>query len=108
MEARRTSTKRRGICVTLPIPLLGEGGLVPCVDGVSRRYVALDAAASTGALGSVFARVEEFLPMYSSIHRGAGYRSQQATAAYESAREAALRFAGREGTDDVAIICRNT
>ena len=35
-------------------------------------------------------------PWYSSVHRGAGYKSQMATAAYEEARAAALRFAGRE------------
>jgi selenocysteine lyase/cysteine desulfurase len=82
--------------------------LVPCIDGRERPYVALDAAASTGALGSVLARVEEFLPAYSSVHRGAGYKSQLATAQYENAREAALQFANREGRDDIAIICRNT
>ena len=66
------------------------------------------AAASTAALPAVADRVTEFLPWYSSVHRGAGYKSQMATAAYEEARAAALRFAGRTGPDDVAIICRNT
>ena len=42
------------------------------------------------------------------MHRGAGYKSQLATAEYEQAREAIMRFAGRSGRDDVAIICRNT
>ena len=37
----------------------------------------------------------EFLPWYSSVHRGAGYKSRRATAAYEAARESAHRFAGR-------------
>ena len=52
---------------------------------------------------------QEFLPWYSSVHRGAGFRSRRATAAYEEARRAVLRFAGRDpdGTD-VAILCRNT
>jgi selenocysteine lyase/cysteine desulfurase len=70
--------------------------------------VGLDAAASTGALQSVLDAVNEFVPFYSSVHRGAGFKSQFATARYEEAREAALGFAGREGRDDVAIICRNT
>jgi selenocysteine lyase/cysteine desulfurase len=82
--------------------------LVPCVDGHERPYVALDAAASTGVLEPVFRRVKEFLPSYSSVHRGSGYKSQLSTNAYESARDAALMFAGREDRDDVAIICRNT
>ena len=91
-----------------PVPLVGDGMLVPCVDGHDRPYVGLDAAASTGALRQVADRVEAFLPSYSSIHRGAGYKSQLATAAYESARDAAISFAGRQDRDDIAIICRNT
>lgn len=92
------------------IHLVGEDRLVPCVDGQERRYVSLDAAASTAALPSVAERVNDFLPWYSSVHRGAGWKSQLATAEYEEARGAVLRFAGarRAERDDVAIICRNT
>jgi selenocysteine lyase/cysteine desulfurase len=87
--------------------LVGDDVVVPCVDGTDRPYLSLDAAASTSALGAVAERVAEFLPWYSSVHRGAGWKSQLATAAYEEARAAMLAFAGR--TDgDVAIICRNT
>lgn len=93
----------------LPIALVGDHEPVPCVDGVARPYVNLDAAASTSALPSVARRVTEFLPTYSSVHRGAGFRSRESTAAYERARQTALAFAGRvEGGDDVAIFCRNT
>ena len=93
---------------TFPVPLVGDGMLVPCIDGHERPYVALDTAASTGVLESVLRRVEEFLPSYSGVHRGSGYKSQHSTDAYENARQAALSFAGREGRDDIAIICRNT
>jgi len=55
----------------------------------------MDAAASTAALGPVLARVQEFSPWYSSVHRGAGRKSQIATAAYEDAHAAAMAFAGR-------------
>ena len=92
----------------LPVRLVGDDLEVPCVDGTPRPYLSLDAAASTPALPSVAARVTEFVPWYSSVHRGAGYKSQMATAAYEEAREAAVAFAGRAGTDDIAILCRNT
>ncbi len=90
-----------------PVALVGDGMPVPCVDGTERPYVSFDAAASTGALPVVLEWVEELVPWYSSIHRGAGYKSQRSTAAYEAAREAAMAFAGRHG-DDVAVICRNT
>ena len=92
----------------LPVRLVGDGLEVPCVDGASRPYLGLDSAASTPALQAVADRVSEFLPWYSSVHRGAGYKSQVATAAYEEAREAVLAFAGRSGPGDLAIICRNT
>ena len=88
--------------------LVGDDLTVPCVDGEQRRYLSLDAAASTNALPAVEARVQEFLPWYSSVHRGAGWKSQVATAAYESARDAFAAFASRTGADDIAIICRNT
>ncbi len=98
-------------CPVPPVPLTGDGMPVPCADGTERPYLSMDAAASTAALPQVAARVQEFLPWYSSVHRGAGYKSQSSTRAYEDARSAALAFAGRSpggGSDDVAVICRNT
>ena len=90
-------------------PLVGDGLPVPCVDGKDRPYLNLDAAASTSALPAVARAVDEFLPWYSSVHRGAGHKSQRSTAAYETARAATLAFAGRPPDGDhVAIICRNT
>jgi selenocysteine lyase/cysteine desulfurase len=88
--------------------LVGDDLTAACVDGTQRRYLSFDAAASTPALPAVAQRVTDFVPWYSSVHRGAGYKSQMATVAYEEARAAAVRFAGREGTDDIAILCRNT
>lgn len=90
--------------------LLGSRLMVPCIDGVDRVAVELDQAASTQALPTAAQRVTEFLPWYSSVHRGAGVRSRRATAAYEDARRAVLTFAGRppDDGDDVAILCRNT
>jgi selenocysteine lyase/cysteine desulfurase len=88
--------------------LVGDDVAVPCIDGVERTYLGLDAGASTPALETVARRVEEFLPWYSSVHRGAGRKSQVATQAYEDARRAMLRFAGRAGGDDIAVLCRNT
>lgn len=89
--------------------LVGAHALVPCVDGTERPYRDLDCAASTPALETVASRVDEFLPWYSSVHRGAGYKSRRATAAYETARESAFRFARRSAAnDDVVVLVRNT
>jgi selenocysteine lyase/cysteine desulfurase len=90
-------------------PLVGAHAPVPCLDGVERPYRDLDGAASTPALQVVADRVVEFLPWYSSVHRGAGYKSRRATAAYEAARDSVHRFARRTaGGDDVVVLVRNT
>ncbi|MEY2588574.1 MAG: hypothetical protein QOJ67_558 [Acidimicrobiaceae bacterium] len=92
-----------------PIPLVGDDMLVPCLDGVERPACSLDAAASTSAFPSVLDAVTGFVPFYSSVHRGAGWKSQRATDAYEAARAAVLRFGGRPvDGPDVAVLCRNT
>jgi len=96
---------------TLPpaAPLVGAGMVVPCLDGVERPYRDLDCAASTPAMQVVADTVADFLPWYSSVHRGAGYKSRKATAAYEGARKSAYRFAGRSSEEgSVAVLCRNT
>ena len=93
--------------MSLPLRLLGDEVEVPCLDRVDRPYLSLDQAASTGASLRVAAAVNEFLPYYSSVHRGAGYKSRLSTHAYEQARQRVLSFANRSG-DDVAILCRNT
>ena len=92
----------------LPVPaLVGDDLDVPCLDGRARRYLNLDLAASAGALPEVADAVAQLLPWYSSVHRGAGYKSQLCTEVYEDARRPSA-FAGRDGDDDTAIVCRNT
>ena len=89
------------------LPVVGSDTLVPLVDGRSVPYANLDVAASAPALRSVADRVTEVLPLYASVHRGAGYLSQVSTALYESARQSIARFVDAR-PDDVAIITRNT
>ena len=89
-----------------PAHLLGSDVEVPCADGLARRYVNLDYAASTPVLASVWDVVEAFVPFYSSVHRGTGAKSQISTAAYEKAREVVARFVGApEGS---VVFVRNT
>src|SRR3954462_11891126 len=114
-----TVTAERGSCAevaatasTLPtihplLPVVGGTTTVPLVDGTQRVYANLDYAASAPALEAVADRVTEVLPLYASVHRGAGYLSQVSTALYESARQTVARFVDAR-PDDVAIITRNT
>jgi selenocysteine lyase/cysteine desulfurase len=87
--------------------LPGAGLPVP-VGAVPRDHVDLDAAATTPASAGVVRAVQEFLPWYSSVHRGAGARSQVTTAVYEQARETVLRFVGGDPARHVALFPGNT
>jgi selenocysteine lyase/cysteine desulfurase len=88
-------------------PVTGAGLLVPLVRGGEARYANLDYAASAPALAAVTDQVGALLPLYASVHRGAGYTSQVCTAAYEAARQVVAEFAGARG-DDAVIFTRNT
>lgn len=87
--------------------LLGADVEVPLVTGGWRRYVNLDYAASAPPFLEVSQAVANFLPYYSSVHRGAGYKSRVSTAAYEAARDALHRFFSARA-QDVVIFTRNT
>jgi selenocysteine lyase/cysteine desulfurase len=87
--------------------LVGADTEVPLVTGGMQRYVNLDYAASAPALQAVHDAVEELLRWYSSVHRGAGFKSRASTAAYEGARESIRRFVNGRA-DDAVIITRNT
>ena len=87
--------------------LVGAETEVPLVTGGTRRYVNLDYAASAPALQAVHDAIEELLGWYSSVHRGAGFKSRASTAAYEGARESIRDFVNAR-PDDAVIITRNT
>jgi selenocysteine lyase/cysteine desulfurase len=87
--------------------LVGEDVRVP-VGGRLRRYVDLDTAATTSASAAVVRAVEDFLPWYSSVHRGAGAKSRYSSARYEQARDTVLRFVGADPASHVALFPRNT
>jgi selenocysteine lyase/cysteine desulfurase len=89
------------------VRLVGADTMVPLVTGEERRYVNLDYAASAPALASVARAVEALLEWYSSVHRGAGFKSRAATAAYEGAREAVRSFFNASA-DDAVVFTRNT
>jgi len=91
---------------TLPT-VAGSRLTVPLVDGRQVQYANLDHAASAPCLDTVRDAVDELLPWYASVHRGAGFASQVSTKVYERAREVVRRFVGARRTDEV-IFTRNT
>ena len=111
LEAGSSGTPTSGTAALAPVeallPVVGGTTTVPLVDGTQRVYANLDYAASAPALHTVADRVTEVLPLYASVHRGAGYLSQVSTALYESARQTIARFVDARD-DDVAVVTRNT
>lgn len=103
----RTLAAMEAASATGLLPLVGDGITVETAGGETRRYVDLDSAASTRALVSVKAAVDEVLPWYASVHRGAGQLSKRTTDRYEDARRQVLEFVGG-GPDDVVIFTRHT
>ncbi|UFU07064.1 aminotransferase class V-fold PLP-dependent enzyme [Ruania halotolerans] len=93
------------------LPLVGAETIVPLTvprEGETAiGYANLDYAASAPALAAVADAVTRALPLYASVHRGAGYLSQVSTALYEQSRIAVGRFTGARA-DDVVVITRNT
>jgi selenocysteine lyase/cysteine desulfurase len=81
---------------------------VPLADGQLAPYVNLDNAATTPPLREVLDAIYEFLPYYSSVHRGAGFKSRISTAAYDQAHETIARFVGADPRTNTVIFGKNT
>jgi cysteine desulfurase / selenocysteine lyase len=85
--------------IDLPVPLHGGG----TVTGIN-----FDNAASTPPLKRVREAVNTFADVYSSVHRGTGYKSRVSTDAYERAREQVARFLGVDERAQVVIFVKGT
>jgi cysteine desulfurase / selenocysteine lyase len=88
--------------------IVGIDNLVPLLDGTRVTYVNLDNAASTPALQDVLDIVNDFVPFYSSVHRGTGFKSRLSTEAYERSREVIARFVGADVRSSAVVFGKNT
>lgn len=88
--------------------IVGVDREVPLLDGSRARYVYLDNAASTPVLRDVMETLEQFIPYYSSVHRGTGFKSRLSTVAYEQAREIVASFVGADRHTNTVIFGKNT
>ena len=88
--------------------IVGIEQKVPLLDGRMVPYVNLDNAASTPALRDVADAIERFLPYYSSVHRGTGFKSRLSTVAYDQAHEIILRFVGADPETNTCIFGKNS
>ncbi len=81
---------------------------IPLLDGTRRPYVFLDNAASTPTFQRVLDRMADFLPWYSGVHRGMGYKAVIATQVYDQTRRIAGEFVGADLTHNVVLFTKNT
>ncbi len=87
--------------------ILGLDRKTPLLDGSLITYVNLDNAASTPPLIDVVEAVERFLPYYSSVHRGTGFKSRLSTTAYDHSREIIARFVNADLERNTVIFGKN-
>jgi cysteine desulfurase/selenocysteine lyase len=85
--------------VDLPVPVAG---------GTTVTGINFDNAASTPPLKRVRDAVTAFSDVYSSVHRGTGYKSRLATDAYEQARERVAEFLHVDERSQVVIFVKGT
>lgn len=94
--------------VNLRERIVGIDQTVPLLDGRLVPYINLDNAASTPALREVMDAVTRFMPYYSSVHRGTGFKSRVSTVAYDQAHEIIARFVGADTETNTVIFGKNT
>lgn len=88
--------------------IIGIDTVVPLLDGTQRKYVFLDNAASTPTFRSLLKCIEDFMPWYSGVHRGTGYKSQIATELYDLAHDVIGKFVGADLNSNVVIFVKNS
>ncbi len=88
--------------------VVGVNTPTPVHDGREVPYLNLDNAASTPALKVVRDETNRMLDWYASIHRGAGYKSQLASAWYEMARKQVLKYVGADLNYHCVVLTHNT
>ena len=81
---------------------------LPLLDGRFAPYINLDNAASTPPFLEVLEAVQRFLPYYSSVHRGTGFKSRLSSAVYDDAHDAVARFVGADPAGSAVIFVKNT
>ena len=88
--------------------IVGIDTCVPLLDGSERPYIFLDNGASTPAFKRVLQCVNAFLPWYSGVHRGTGFKSLLATEVFDAAHDAVGRFVGADIDSNTVVFTKNT
>lgn len=88
--------------------VIGADSKIPLANGQYTTAINFDNAASTPPFVSVMEELNHFAAMYSSIHRGTGYKSQISSKIFEEARSIILKFVNADPFQDTVIFVKNT
>ena len=88
--------------------VIGINTQVALLDGTERRYIFLDNAASTPTFEGILKCIEDFMPWYSGVHRGTGYKSIVSTELYDHAHDIIGNFVGADLSSNVVILVKNS
>lgn len=77
-------------------------------NGSEVNYINFDNAATSPPFNSVLNKIMKFSPYYSSVHRGAGYKSKISSDYYERGRDIVLDFLKADKDYHTVIFLKNT
>ncbi|MBE0642830.1 MAG: aminotransferase class V-fold PLP-dependent enzyme [Bacteroidetes bacterium] len=88
--------------------IMGIDTMVPILDGTRVPYVFLDNGASTPTFRHAFEVMGAFMPFYSGVHRGTGFKSILATQVFDEAHDLAGEFVNADLEHNTVIFVKNT
>lgn len=88
--------------------ILGINTKIPLLNGYYIQAINFDNAATTPPFIPVIKEIISFLPWYSSIHRGFGYKSQLSSKIYEKTRKVVCNFVNADFNTNTVIFVKNT
>lgn len=87
---------------------VGVDAQIPLSDGTLVTAINFDNAATTPPLHTVLQEINDFASLYSSVHRGTGYKAQVSSHYYEQARLTVGDFVGADLDRQTVIFVKNT
>ncbi len=87
--------------------IFGLDRKTPVLDGSTVTYVNLDNGASSPPLMDSVEALNNFMPYYSSVHRGTGFKSRLSTRIFDEAREIIAQFVKADLSNNTVILGKN-
>lgn len=88
--------------------VIGVNTKIPLLNGHHVKAINFDNAATTPPFIPVIKEIMSFIPWYSSVHRGFGYKSQISSEIYEKTRKVVCKFVNADFNTNTVIFVKNT